>query len=79
MSFGGVKIMGEGSRCGGERRSGRFSFAVFVRTGRQGIKGSADERVEAAVAVAVAVTGVHGKQVDGRSRDPARPANDFHF
>lgn len=53
-------------------------FCSF-RTGRQGIKGSADERVEAAVAVAVAVTGVHGKQVDGRSRDPARPANDFHF
>ncbi len=31
MSFGGVKIMGEGSRCGGERRSGRFSFAVFAQ------------------------------------------------
>ncbi len=64
--------MGEGSRCGGERRSGRFSFAVFVRTGRQGIKGSADERVEAAIAVAGAgaVAGVHGKQIDGMSRIP---------
>ena len=58
--------MGEGSRCSGERRSERYSFAVC--TGGQGIKGSADGRVEAAGAVAVA--GVHGKQIDGKSRIP---------
>ena len=69
--FGGVQMMGEGSRCSGERRSGRISFAVGTGRKRQGIKGSTDGRVEAAVAVAVfVIVGGHGKQVDGWSRIP---------